>query len=355
MVKYHKVLISIQIHKAVTLLKFERSIFCILNILGRVKVMSFMLFEILLWGLFLVSILDANKRWGKKNTLIFFLPLFVYGWLLEASAIGIFQRYEYGDGFFVTILGAPLCIAAGWASITYSGMCIGKSLTNNHYKIALFTALWGLGIDFSMDGLAVLMGFWTWFSPAGVVLPYFDVPVSNFIGWFIILSFYSFFHLRWQATKIREKLWGFDAVLPALPTLLLAITIMIESEYERLFITYSWWLMMVIFVVPVVITLTVWLFTRRATLQEATLQKAAIQKETVQKANIQKDILKKDVLIKESRGLEVPLLISHAFHAFFIIMAIVVGVTSLDWRYFIAAIVAGLPLLAYVLFSYVPK
>lgn len=310
--------------------------------------MSFMLFEILLWGLFLVSILDANKRWGKKNTLIFFLPLFVYGWLLEASAIGIFQRYEYGDGFFVTILDAPLCIAAGWASITYSGMCIGKSLTNNHYKIALFTALWGLGIDFSMDGLAVLMGFWTWFSPAGVLLPYFDVPVSNFIGWFIILSFYSFFHLRWQGTKIREKLWGFDAVLPALPTLLLAITIMIESEYERLFITYSWWLMMVIFVVPVVITLTVWLFTQRAALQKKTLQKKTLQKETFQKESFQKESFQ-----KESRGLEVPLLISHAFHAFFIIMAIFVGVTSLDWRYFIAAMVAGLPLFAYVLFSYV--
>ena len=287
--------------------------------------MSFILFEILLWGLFLISIIDASKRWGLKSTALFFLPLFVYGWVLEASAIGIFQRYEYGDGFFVTLFGAPLCIAAGWACITYSGICIAKSFTSSHYKIALFTALWGLCIDFSMDGLAVLMGYWTWFAPEDVVLPYFDVPVSNFIGWFIILSFYSFFHLRWENTTIRKKLLGFDAVLPALPALLLAITIMIGSEYERLFITYSWWLMMVIFIVPVVVVLAVWIFRQRSSLQKTLLQDD-------QKLN-----------------LKVPFFISHSFHGFFIMMAIFVGVTSADWRYLIAAIVAGLPLLAHVL------
>ena len=288
--------------------------------------MSFMLFEILLWGLFLVSILDANKRWGLKSTALFFFPLFIYGWALEASAIGIFQRYEYGDGFFVTLFGAPLCIAAGWACITYSGICIAKSFTNNHYKIALFTALWGLCIDFSMDGLAVLMGYWTWFAPDDVVLPYFDVPVSNFIGWFIILSFYSFFHLRWQDTKIRKRLLGFDAVLPALPALLLAITIMIGSEYERLFINLSWWVMMVIFIVPVVIALALWLFAQRGTFQQA-----ASQQQTNKSSE---------------QNLKVPFIISHGFHAFFLLMAIYVGITSADWRYFIAAIVAGLPLLA---------
>jgi uncharacterized membrane protein len=287
--------------------------------------MSFMLFEILLWGLFLVSILDANKRWSLKNTALFFFPLFVYGWILEASAIGIFQRYEYGDGFFVTLFGAPLCIAAGWACITYSGICIAKSFTNNHYKIAVFTALWGLCIDFSMDGLAVLMGYWTWFAPDDVVLPYFDVPVSNFIGWFIILSFYSFFHLRWQDTKIRKRLLGFDAVLPALPALLLAITIMIGSEYERLFVNLSWWVMMVIFIVPLVIILAVWLFNQRAVLSSGMLQQ------------------------EHKQSLKVPFFISHAFHAFFLLMAIFVGVTTADWRYFIAAIVAGLPLLAQLL------
>lgn len=287
--------------------------------------MSFILFEILLWALFLASLIDSNKRLGKKNTLLFFLPLFVYGWVLEASAIGIFQRYEYADGFFVTIIGAPLCIAAGWASITYSGLCIAKSFTSSHIQISLFTALWGLCIDFSMDGLAVLMGYWTWFAPADVVLPYFNVPVSNFIGWFIILSFFSFFHLRWQDTKIRERLWGFDAVLPALPALLIAITIMLESEYERHFINLSWWLMMVIFIVPVVIILAAWVFSQRSNLQRTFL-------ENNQKSN-----------------LKIPFFISHAFHAFFIIMAFFVGVTSADWRFLIAALVAGLPLLAHAL------
>lgn len=282
--------------------------------------MSFILFETLLWLLFLFSIIDADKRWGKKQSLIFFVPLFIYGWLLEASAIGIFQRYEYGSDFLITLFDAPLCIAAGWASITYSGFCIGQSLTNSHFKIALFTALWGLSIDFSMDGLAVLMGYWTWFAPEGVILPYFDVPVSNFIGWFIILSFYSFFHLHWQERKIRKVLLGFDAIIPALPALLLSITIMLKSEYERLFISFPWWLMMIIFVVPIILVLLIWL------------------------------IKKTPLPQRENQSLlKVPLLVGHAFHGFFIIMAITVGFTTSDWRYFIAALVAAAPTIAYVL------
>ncbi len=280
--------------------------------------MAFITFEILLWILFALSLVDANKRWGLNKTLLFFVPLFIYGWILEASAIGIFQRYEYGDGFFVTLFGAPLCIAAGWAAITYSGFCIAQTYTQNHFKIAAFTALWGLSIDFSMDGLAVLMGYWTWFAPADVVLPYFDVPVSNFIGWFIILSFFSFFHLRWQDTKIRKMLFGFDAVIPALPALLIAIAIMLESEYERLFITFPWWLMLIIFIVPLVVILSVWL---------------------LKKPNLSQ--------FEDTQSFKVPLLISHALHGFFFIMSIYVGITSGDWRYLIVALVAGVPLLAH--------
>lgn len=274
--------------------------------------MSFILFELLLWGLFLLAIFDSNKRWGQKSTLLFFIPLFVYGWVLEASAIGIFQRYEYGSGFLVTIFDAPLCIAAGWASITYSGLCIGKTLTNSHYKIALFTALWGLSIDFSMDGLAVLFGYWTWFAPEGVTLPYFNVPVSNFVGWFIILSFYSYFYLRWQDKKIRKLFIGFDAITPALPALLIAITLMIESEYERLFVSFPWWLMLLVFVLPNILILLYWL-------------------------------MNTDNLISKKNS--VPFFINHSFHAFFLVASIVVALSSGDWRYFIAALVAALPAL----------
>lgn len=292
--------------------------------------MAFITFEILLWILFFLSLLDANKRWGSQKTLLFFLPLFIYGWILEASAIGIFQRYEYGDGFFVTLFGAPLCIAAGWAAITYSGFCIAQTYTKNHFKIAAFTALWGLSIDFSMDGLAVLMGYWTWFAPADVVLPYFDVPVSNFIGWFIILSFFSFFHLRWQDKKIRKAMWGFDAVAPALPALLIAIAIMLESEYERLFITFPWWLMLIIFIVPLVAILSVWL---------------------LQKPNLSQFDDQLNNQINNTQSFKVPLLISHALHGFFFIMSVYVGVTSGDWRYLIVALVAGVPLLAHAIGS----
>jgi len=273
---------------------------------------SFIIFELLLWGMLLIALIDAKARWGSKQTINFFVPLFIYGWVLEAAAIGIFKRYEYGTDFLVTLFDAPLCIAAGWASITYSGICIAQNYTNSHIKIALFTALWGLSIDYSMDGLAVLVGYWTWFPPEGVKLHYFDVPVSNFVGWFIILSFYTYFQLHWKERAIRQKLMGFDAILPALPALLISITIMINSEYERLFVSFPWWIMMLIFVVPVVLILLFW--------------------------------LTKYPAIQASEN-KVPLLIAHSYHGFFLALALIVGFYGSDWRYFIAAAVAAAPML----------
>lgn len=274
--------------------------------------LSFILFELLLWILFILAIFDAGKRWGGKKTISFFVPLFVYGWLLEAAAISIFKRYEYGPHFILMLFDAPLCIAAGWASITYSGMCIGQKISTSPFKIALFTALWGLSIDFSMDGLAVLFGYWTWIVPEGVVLPYFKVPVSNFIGWFIILSFYTYFHLLWQNHSIRRRLLGFDAILPALPALLISITIMIESEYEQIFMPLSWWSMLMLIVLPVMVILTVWLQRKADSLMD---------------------------------DLRMPLLISHSFHAFFILLALGAGVENGDWRFLVAALVAAIPII----------
>jgi hypothetical protein len=284
----------------------------------EVTMVPVILFETFLWLIFIVAIVDGFRRFGLKNGLIFFIPLVIYGWVLEESAIAIFHRYAYTPDFFVKYLDAPVSIAAGWTAILYSGIIIAESLHLSKFKSALFVAFWGLSIDFSMDALAVRFGYWTWFPPKDVNLPYFHVPVSNFVGWFIILSSFTFFHLYGRDKSYRKILLGFDAMLPSLPLLLAAIYIMLETEYERAFTSLSWWHMTVMFPLPMMIVLAVWL-TRLKPLRTS-----------------------------QNR---IPLLITESFHIFFILSAIYVWLATGIWSYAVAAGVALIPIVTYAVRS----
>ena len=276
------------------------------------------IFELFLWFMFILALIDGFRRFGFKNGLLFFIPLIIYGWILEESAIAIFHRYAYTPGFLIKFLDAPFCIAAGWAAILYSGIVITEGLRLSRFKTALFVALWGLSIDFSMDALAVRFGYWTWFPPADVILPYFNVPVSNFIGWFIILSCFTYFHLMGRNKPYRKILMGFDAVLPSLPLLLLAIYVMLETEYERAFTNLSWWHMVVMFPLPLMTFLTVW-------------------------------IMRLSPLRRQDNRMA--LLITESFHLFFVVSALYVWLVSGIWTYAVAAAVAVLPVGTYAIRS----
>ncbi len=276
------------------------------------------IFELFLWFVFILAIVDGFHRFGFKNGLIFFIPLIIYGWILEESAIAIFHRYAYTQGFLIKFLDAPFCIAAGWAAILYSGIVIAEGLRLSRFKAALFVALWGLSIDFSMDALAVRFGYWTWFPPADVRLPYFNVPVSNFIGWFIILSCFTYFHLMGRNKRYRKILMGFDAILPSLPLLLIAIYVMLETEYERAFTNLSWWHMVVIFPLPLMTFFTVWIM-------------------KLSHSGRQYD--------------RTALLITESFHLFFVVSALYVWLVTGIWTYAVAAAVALLPVVAFTIQS----
>jgi len=284
----------------------------------EVTMVPVFLFEVFLWLVFAVAIVDGFRRFGFKEGLIFFIPLVIYGWILEESAIAIFHRYAYTPDLIVKYLDAPVSIAAGWTAILYSGIVIAQGLGLSRFKSALFVALWGLSIDFSMDALAVRFHYWTWFPPADVVLPYFNVPVSNFVGWFIILLCFTFFHLYGRDKAYRKVLLGFDAMLPSLPLLLAAIYIMLETEYERAFTNLSWWHMTAMFPLPLMMVLAVWLM--RLT----------------------------PLRTRENR---IPLLITEGFHIFFILSAVYVWTVTGIWSYAVAAGVALIPIVTYAVRS----
>jgi hypothetical protein len=275
-------------------------------------------FEAFLWILFILALVDGFRRFGLKNGLLFFIPAFVYGWVLEESAIAIYHRYYYSSEFLLTYLDAPFCIAAGWATILYSGIVISEYLSLSRFKAALFVALWGLSIDFSMDALAVRFAYWTWTFPEYKILPYFNVPVSNFVAWFICLFLFTYFHLLGRNKRYRNFFLGFDATLPSVPLLMFGCYLLIIVPYERIFYGLSWWHMVMIMPLPVMMILTFWLF----------------------KIN--------PIRNKETR---IPLLLTEAFHVFFCISALYLWMETGVWAYTIPAAVSLMPIVTYTVRS----
>ena len=113
-----------------------------------------------------------------------------YGWFF-----GGFYAYANQNGPMIAEV--PLAIIFYWVVFIYVGytltnsflVWIGKNKPRQSAKdghllplLILLDGLFVVAIDIFMDPVAVHNGSWAW-QDAG---PYFDVPIGNFIGWFLV-------------------------------------------------------------------------------------------------------------------------------------------------------------------------
>lgn len=148
------------------------------------------------WGVYVLATLFAisgvglcvHHAWGDRERLAFVGTALVYGYLLEQGAILAFETYSYETGQFVlTLLDVPLLIAFAWAAFIYASVETARSLDLSGGRIPAFAALYLLHLDLAIDAVAIRVPFWTW-RDGGV---WFGVPISNFVGWYLIAVLFS--------------------------------------------------------------------------------------------------------------------------------------------------------------------
>ncbi|HKZ47649.1 MAG TPA: carotenoid biosynthesis protein [Thermoplasmata archaeon] len=169
---------------------------------------AFAVFETLVFGLFAACVWEARR---DRRQLVALAALAVYGLTLEAATIAAFEYHRYGT--FLVMLGpVPVGIGLGWASIVHSAWRIAARLRGVLPRAAL-AALLGLGIDLTMDAVAIRLGYWTWSVPG----PWFGIPLVNFAGWIAVV----FLAVAW--TGILERRLGPWAVPAAVLASLLCL------------------------------------------------------------------------------------------------------------------------------------
>lgn len=146
-----------------------------------------------------VIISHAMSTLGKIRGISFLFFASSIGFFAEFIGIhyGIpFGRYVYNSNQY-TLFTVPILVIAYWAVFIYLGYAITNSFLywlgmvkpsrafHNSKNVVLLMLMDGFivtCIDLFLDPIAVKQNTWRWLDTG----PYFGIPISNFIGWFVV-------------------------------------------------------------------------------------------------------------------------------------------------------------------------
>jgi len=124
-----------------------------------------------------------HQEWNKAFYIFFFASFFI-GFGVEVLGVKtgvIFGEYYYGEVLGFKIAEVPILIGLNWLVLAYSASIIGTKIIQNIVLRTFFGAFMMTALDWLIEPVAIQLGFWTWLSE--------DIPVLNFIAWFVISFF----------------------------------------------------------------------------------------------------------------------------------------------------------------------
>jgi uncharacterized membrane protein len=162
------------------------------------------------FGAYLLAFLCLRRAWKQgRPAVLQLLAAIIYGICLEYAAILAYQAYSYGQ--FLIMIGntVPLCIGAMWGVILFAAIETANRLEIPEFLRFGFAALLALSIDFSLDMIAIRLGFWTW-RPSAARVSLWGVPLYNYYTWLLVaFSFALVSHLgKWVLRSGRWKTLG---------------------------------------------------------------------------------------------------------------------------------------------------
>jgi len=199
--------------------------------------------------IFLASFLFiAIVNFGLRTTLLFGALTYVVGLSCEYSSVhngfpfGLYHYVETTRGQEIWVLGVPLFDSISYTFLAFASYTVAILLCSPLYRrgwdlrvldtwrirrssrVWLMAALFMVMVDVVVDPLSVLGGRWFlgrifWYDPPG---PYFGVPISNYLGWYLVASV-SIAIFQALDFRLNRRLPGKPlGVLPALPSRALA-------------------------------------------------------------------------------------------------------------------------------------
>jgi len=157
----------------------------------------------------------SYKKYGMKRTIIYFLPIIIATLLIESAGVASGRYYYSGYIIYLSVVGGavPLIIILAWSANLFLFMNMGKYFISNIYQkqnylqiifISLVAGLFGVCLDLLEDPIAHYNNWWIW-ETSLTGIKFFNVPILNFIGWFVLIFFMSIATLLIERSRFSEN------------------------------------------------------------------------------------------------------------------------------------------------------
>ena len=154
--------------------------------------------------LVVACMLRAHGLWGTMAFLVLVLAI-PFG----SEFLGVLTGFPYGTYAYTSLVGprvfgmVPVFIFIAWIHIAYLAIAT-TTLTFGRSSVWLapLDGLLAVAWDAMVDPLAARAGFWSWQAQGG----FYGVPLSNFAGWFLVVTLLS---------VLARAVWSRDARAPA--------------------------------------------------------------------------------------------------------------------------------------------
>jgi uncharacterized membrane protein len=203
---------------------------------------SFVIF-LLLYATYSFSLLKkvGGFHYRELKQVFLILPLgFVIEWL-GASTGFPFGEYLYTNVLGVSLFGVPVIMSAAWTAVIINAVLLYSPL--NRIKRALWVGFWAMAFDLVMDPVAVKLNFWQWAGEH----PYYTVPLSNFIAWFVISALFSLLlpAKKMEFSPANQRLFQgmlamfgllsfkYDMLIPFLLSIIFIIALEVIARYAQ--------------------------------------------------------------------------------------------------------------------------
>jgi putative membrane protein len=122
---------------------------------------------------------------GLKRGVVILALFAIFPIMVEAIGISTglpYGSFYYSDQMGFKILGlVPWSVAFAFAPLILGSITVSNRITKDARLAILLSAAVLVAVDLVLDPAAVLLSIWVWTTPG----PYYGIPISNYIGWFL--------------------------------------------------------------------------------------------------------------------------------------------------------------------------
>lgn len=167
---------------------------------------------IIVW---LLLVFYSYKKYGPKKTIMYFLPMIIAALFIESAGVASGRYYYPGYFLYLSVAdgGVPAIIILAWSANLFLFFNMAKHVVMPFYQkrnyvqlvlISLAAGSFAICLDLLEDPLAHHNNWWIW-KETVTGISFYEVPLLNFVGWFVLIFFMTFATLLLERSRFSEN------------------------------------------------------------------------------------------------------------------------------------------------------